>query len=129
VADALPEHWLGHRWPVGSAPIGGAGSVFGTPGSPPAPAAGGDRDGTEAAAGLIIPHSAVAKTIAHLLGQLRATPPSRMLSRPAGSRFGGVPESPPWEIKGRAEESSSEPGRRLIQVVRGSNGEAHAAYQ
>lgn len=60
-----------------------------------------DQDGTEDAAELVIAHGAVAKTVAHLLGQLRATPRSRMVSRAAGSRLEGVPESRPWEIKAK----------------------------
>jgi hypothetical protein len=57
------------------------------------------QDDTEAGAGLIIAHGAVAKTVAHLLGQLRATPRSRMVSRAAGPRLEAAPESRPWEIK------------------------------
>lgn len=38
-------------------------------------------------------------TVAHLLLQLRATLRSRMVSLEAGSRFEGVPESRPWEIR------------------------------
>src|SRR5215467_7135760 len=51
------------------------------------------EDGTEAAAGLVVAHGAVAKTVAHLLGQLRATPRSRMVPRTAGSRLVEAPES------------------------------------
>src|SRR5215471_4643118 len=58
-----------------------------------------DQDDTEAAAGLVIAHGAVAKTVAHLLGQLRATPRSRMVSRAAGPRLEAAFESRPWEIK------------------------------
>jgi hypothetical protein len=61
-----------------------------------------DQDGTEAAAGLVVAHGAVAKTVAHLLGHLRATPRSRMVPRAAGSRLEQAPESRPWEIKAGA---------------------------
>jgi hypothetical protein len=59
------------------------------------------RDNTDEAAELVIAHGAVAKMIAYLLGQLRATPRSRMVPRAAGSRLEGVPESRPWEIKAK----------------------------
>jgi hypothetical protein len=59
------------------------------------------RDDTENAAELIAAHGAVAKIIAHLLTQLRATPYSRMRPRTAGSKLEGVPESRPWEIRAK----------------------------
>jgi DNA-directed RNA polymerase specialized sigma24 family protein len=59
------------------------------------------QDYTEAAAELVIAHGTVAKTLAHLLGQLRATPRSRMVSRAAGSRLEQAPDSRPWEIKAK----------------------------
>jgi hypothetical protein len=58
-----------------------------------------DADNTEEAAELTIAHGAVAKTVAQLLAQLRATPRSRMVSRAAGQRFDQASESRPWEIK------------------------------
>jgi hypothetical protein len=46
-------------------------------------------------------HDARAKTVAHLLGQLRATPRLRMVSRASGPRLEGAPESRPLEIKAK----------------------------
>jgi hypothetical protein len=58
-----------------------------------------DQDATEDAAELITTHGAVSKTVAHLLGYLRATPRSRTVPRAAGARPERVSESPPWEIR------------------------------
>src|SRR5262252_10333298 len=62
-----------------------------------------DQDDTEDAAGLVIAHGAVAKTVAHLLGQLRATPRSRMVSRAAGPRLARTSSLRPWEIRSRGQ--------------------------
>ena len=51
-------------------------------------------------------HTLAAKSVADLLGQLRATPKSRTVPRAAGPRvLQGAPELRPWEIKsgGKAE--------------------------
>ena len=58
-----------------------------------------EQDDQEEAAELTIAHGAVAKTVAQLLAQLRATPRSRMVSRAAGLRLDQASESRPWEIK------------------------------
>jgi hypothetical protein len=58
-----------------------------------------EQDDREEAAELTIAHGAVAKTVAQLLAQLRATPRSRMASRAAGLRLDQASESRPWEIK------------------------------
>jgi hypothetical protein len=42
-------------------------------------------------------HAERAKVIAHLLGQLRATPKSRAVSRAAGPKIEAVPSRKPWE--------------------------------
>jgi hypothetical protein len=61
-----------------------------------------DQDGGEDADALAALHGVSAKTVAYLLGQLRATPRSRMVSRTAGPQFEQAPKSRPWEIKARA---------------------------
>ena len=58
-----------------------------------------EQDDREEAAQLTVAHGAVAKTVAQLLAQLRATPRSRMVSRAAGQRLDQTSESRPWEIK------------------------------
>ena len=47
-------------------------------------------------------HGVSSKTVAYLLGQLRATPRSRIVSRAAGPQFEQTPRWRPWEIKARA---------------------------
>jgi hypothetical protein len=46
-------------------------------------------------------HGNAAKTIAYLLGQLRATPRSRMVPRTARSKVEETPRVRPWEIRSR----------------------------
>ena len=55
------------------------------------------QDGSEEADGLAALHSA--KTLGQLLGLLRATPRSRVVSRDAGPKVEEAPKSRPWEIK------------------------------
>jgi hypothetical protein len=50
---------------------------------------------------------AVAKTIAHLLSQLRATPRSRMVSRAAGPQVARTSSLRPWEIRSRGQAQAS----------------------
>src|SRR6516164_5326647 len=63
-------------------------------------------DASKEAKVLAARHTLAAKSIADLLGQLRATPKSRTVPRAAGPRvLQGAPELRPWEIKsgGKAE--------------------------
>jgi hypothetical protein len=60
-----------------------------------------DQDDTEDAAELVVAHSIVAKTVAHLLRELRATPRARTAARAAGPQLDQAPKSRPWEIKAR----------------------------
>jgi hypothetical protein len=46
-------------------------------------------------------HGAMAKIVAALFNELRATPKSRMVSRAARSRTEDAPKIRPWEIKAR----------------------------
>jgi len=60
-------------------------------------------DASKEAKVLATRHTLAAKSIADLLGQLRATPKSRTVPRAAGPRvLQGAPELRPWEIKGSA---------------------------
>lgn len=61
-----------------------------------------DQDGGEDADALAALHGVSAKTVAYLLGQLRATPRSRIVPRAAGPQFEQAPKLRPWEIKARA---------------------------
>jgi len=60
------------------------------------------HDDTEAAAELAAAHGVIAKNVAQLLAQLRATPRSRIVSRTAGSQVEQTPKLRPWEIKAGA---------------------------
>ena len=57
-------------------------------------------DGEEAGA-LAAQHGGVAKNVAYLLSQLRATPRSRTVSRAAGPQIEQAPDSRPWEIRAK----------------------------
>src|SRR5262249_19675175 len=61
-----------------------------------------ERDHSKEAKALAARHTLAAKSVADLLGQLRATPKSRTVARAAGPRvLQGAPELRPWEIKGK----------------------------
>src|SRR5215471_14520230 len=60
-----------------------------------------EQDGGEEAATLAAQHGVLAKNVAYLLTQLRATPRSQLRSRTAGSRLEQAPDSRPWEIKAK----------------------------
>jgi hypothetical protein len=57
--------------------------------------------GSEEAIKLAGQHANTAKTVTYLLGQLRATPRSRMVSRDARAKVEEAPKVRPWEIRGR----------------------------
>jgi hypothetical protein len=57
-------------------------------------------DGEEAGA-LAAQHGVVAKNVAYLLSQLRATPRSRTVSRAAGPQIEQASDSRPWEIRAK----------------------------
>ena len=58
-----------------------------------------EEDGGEDADALAALHGVSSKTVAYLLGQLRATPRSRIVSRAAGPQLEQAAKSRPWEIK------------------------------
>ena len=62
-----------------------------------------DQDGGEEAGTLAAQHGVLAKNIAYLLTQLRATPRSQLRSRAAGSKVAQAPGWRPWEIRGRGQ--------------------------
>jgi hypothetical protein len=62
-----------------------------------------DGDRSKEAKVLAARHTLAAKSVADLLGQLRATPKSRTVPRAAGPRvLQGAPQLRPWEIKDSA---------------------------
>src|SRR5215831_1964735 len=60
-----------------------------------------DQDGGEEAGTLAA--QVLAKNVAYLLTQLRATPRSQLRSRAAGSKVEQAPGWRPWEIRGRGQ--------------------------
>ena len=67
------------------------------------------RDDGDDAVALAAHHGVIAKNVAHLLDQLRATPKSQLRSRAAGSRAGRAPGWRPWEIRdGQAAQTETE---------------------
>jgi hypothetical protein len=58
---------------------------------------------SEEATKLVAAHGNTAKVVTYLLGQLRATPKARVISRNAGVKIEEVPRARPWEIKARSE--------------------------
>src|SRR6516165_8079159 len=60
-----------------------------------------EQDGGEEAATLAAQHGVLAKNVAYLLSQLRATPRSQLRSRAAGSQMEQAPDSRPWEIRAK----------------------------
>jgi hypothetical protein len=60
-----------------------------------------EQDGGEEAGALAAQQGVLAKNVAYLLTQLRATPRSQQRARAAGSQMEQAPESRPWEIKAK----------------------------
>jgi hypothetical protein len=60
-----------------------------------------EQDGGEEAATLAAQHGVLAKNVAYLLAQLRATPRSQLRSRAAGSQMEQAPDSRPWDIRAK----------------------------
>ena len=58
----------------------------------------GNDDGEEADE-LAVAHGVTAKLVSYLLGQLRATPRSRLVARAAGPQIESTPKVRPWEIR------------------------------
>jgi hypothetical protein len=58
--------------------------------------------GSEEAIKLAGQHANIAKMVTYLLGQLRATPRSRIISRNAGVKIEEAPRARPWEIKAKS---------------------------
>ena len=62
-----------------------------------------EREGREEADELAVAHGVTAKLVSYLLGQLRATPRSRIVARAAGPEIASTPKLRPWEIRARGE--------------------------
>jgi hypothetical protein len=100
VVDALPGHWLD---PAGQVVLRRAVAQAAICERQEARLRGlraQDQDHGEEALALAVTHGVIAKVVAHLLGQLRATPRARLSSREAGPRVTNAPRpARPWDIR------------------------------
>jgi len=99
VVDALPAHWLDLAGQVVLRRLVAQAAIAERREARLRQLREQDLDAGEDADALAIMHGVTAKTVAYLLGQLRATPRSRVVSRAAGPQVEQAPKSKPWEIK------------------------------
>jgi hypothetical protein len=102
VVDALPGHWLDSAGQIILRRLVAQAAVSERQEARLRQLRAQEQDDTKAAVEIVTAHGVVAKNVAYLLTQLRATPRSQLRSRAAGSRLDQTPESRPWEIKARA---------------------------
>jgi hypothetical protein len=101
VVDALPSHWLDSAGQVILRRLVAQAAVSERQEFRLRQLRAQQQDDDEEASALAAQHGVVAKNVAYLLSQLRATPRSRVVSRAAGSQMEQAPESRPWEIKAK----------------------------
>jgi hypothetical protein len=101
VVDALPSHWLDSAGQVILRRLAAQAAVSERQEFRLRQLRAQQQDDDEEASALAAQHGVVAKNVAYLLSQLRATPRSRVVSRAAGSQMEQAPESRPWEIKAK----------------------------
>src|SRR5262249_54619816 len=101
VVDALPGHWLDQAGRIVLRRLTAQAAVAERQAMRLRQLRAQEQDGGEEAAVLAAQHGVLAKNVAYLLTQLRATPRSQLRSRAAGSQMEQAPDSRPWEIKAR----------------------------
>jgi hypothetical protein len=101
VVDALPGHWLDRAGQLVLRRLAAQAAVSERQEARLRLLRAQEQDGGEEAAILVAQHGVVAKNVAYLLVQLRATPRSQLRSRAAGSQMEQAPDSRPWEIKAK----------------------------
>jgi hypothetical protein len=101
VIDALPGHWLDRAGQLVLRRLVAQAAVAERQEVQLRQLRAQEQDGGEEAATLAAQHGVLAKNVAYLLTQLRATPRSQLRSRTAGSRLEQAPDSRPWEIKAK----------------------------
>ena len=101
VVDALPGHWLDTAGQVILRRLVAQAAVSDRQELRLRQLRAQQQDDGEEAGALAAQHGVVAKNVAYLLSQLRATPRSRVVPRAAGSRLEQAPDSRPWEIKAK----------------------------
>ena len=109
VVDALPDHWLDPAGQLVLRRLAAQAAVAERQEARLRQLRAASRDDGEDAVALAAQHGVLAKNVAHLLDQLRATPKSQLRSRAAGSRAGRAPGWRPWEIRdGQAAQTETE---------------------
>jgi len=103
VVDALPSHWLDSAGQVILRRLVAQAAVSERQEFRLRQLRAQQQDNGEEAGALAAQHGVVAKNVAYLLSQLRATPRSRVVSRAAGSRLEQVPDSRPCEIRAKVD--------------------------
>ena len=101
VVDALPGHWLDTAGQVILRRLVAQAAVSERQELRLRQLRAQQQDDGEEAGALAAQHGVVAKNVAYLLSQLRATPRSRVVPRAASSRLEQAPDSRPWEIKAK----------------------------
>jgi len=103
VVDALPGHWLDSAGQLVLRRLVAQAAVSERQEARLRQLRAQDQDGGEEAGTLAAQHGVLAKNVAYLLTQLRATPRSQLRSRAAGSKVEQAPGWRPWEIRGRGQ--------------------------
>jgi hypothetical protein len=103
VVDALPAHWLDLAGQIVLRRLVAQAAISERREARLRQLRAQNMDADENADALAALHGVSAKTVAYLLGQLRATPRSRIVSRAAGPQIEDAPKFRPWEIKAHAE--------------------------
>ena len=101
VVDALPGHWLDQAGRIVLRRLTAQAAVAERQEMRLRQLRAQEQDGGEEAAVLAAQHGVLAKNVAYLLTQLRATPRSQLRSRAAGSQMEQAPDSRPWEIRAK----------------------------
>lgn len=101
VVDALPGHWLDTAGQVVLRRLVAQAAVSERQEDRLRQLRAQQQDGGEEAGALAVQHGVMAKNVAYLLSQLRATPRSRMVSRAAGPQIEQAPDSRPWDIRAK----------------------------
>lgn len=103
VVDALPGHWLDPAGQLVLRRLVAQAAVSERQEARLRQLRAQEQDGGKEAAILAAQHGVLAKNVAYLLAQLRATPRSQLRSRAAGSQMEQVPQLRPWEIRSRGQ--------------------------
>jgi len=101
VVDALPGHWLDQAGRIVLRRLVAQAAVTERQEVRLRQLRAQEQDDSEEAGALAAQHGVLAKNVAYLLTQLRATPRSQQRARAAGSQMEQAPDSRPWEVKAK----------------------------